>query len=151
MKKVSVSASPASTAGGGLKVNSMVRSDRALYAVLSWLDVRHCVCSRHAVGEREPVQPSCVENFGLGTRRPSAAPGLQQPAAKCRNTSATGGFRGGRKMEISGTNVPVTFHLEGKPLTSHDCTVIWHLLKRINTFSVQTAPLCFTTWVLLLH
>lgn len=42
-------------------------------------------------------------------------------------------------MEISGTNVPVTFHLEGKPLTSHDCTVIWHLLKRINTFSVQTA------------
>ncbi|KAM7389309.1 hypothetical protein PAMP_023294 [Pampus punctatissimus] len=60
-----------------------------------------------AVGEREPVQPSCVENFGLGTSWPSAAPGLQQPAAKRRNTSATGGFGGGRLVEIYSRNVSV--------------------------------------------
>lgn len=43
---------------------------------------RSSLCLQPAFCEREPVQPSCVEKFGLGMSRPSAAPGRQQPNAE---------------------------------------------------------------------
>ncbi len=54
---------------------------------------RSSLCLQPAVGEREPVQASCVENFGLGMSRPSAAPGLQQPNAETLQLPEEGGRR----------------------------------------------------------
>lgn len=61
---------------------------------------RSSLCLQPAVGEREPVQPSCVENFGLGTSRPSAAPGLRQPNAETLQL-LEGSEEGGRRKSTA--------------------------------------------------
>lgn len=102
-----------------------VRSDRALCSVLSWLDVRHCVCSRPlASGSRSSHLVWKIRTgheAAICSSRPSAASSQMQKH-----------FSYWRKMEISSTNVPARLNLEGKALTSHDCRVSWHLLKRMN-------------------
>lgn len=102
--------SQTSAAGGGWNVRSAQIG--CAPCICEEVIGRSSLCLQPAVGEREPVQPSCVENFGLGTSRPSAAPGLQQPAAKRRNTSATGGCSEEGGWCKSAAQMSVTFWKE---------------------------------------
>lgn len=137
MKKVSVSASPVSTAGGGLKVNSMPGSLSSGFVRRSFVTGRSSLCLQQACRWRAGAGPAILcgkfrtgHEAAICSSRPSAASSQMQKHFSY--------WRLQRREEDGNQNqnVPVTFHLEGKPLTSHDCTVIWHLLKRINTFSV---------------